>query len=499
MPSKEIKDLRLSGKLEEALTLAKSELEADKEGIWPKRNLSWVYYEYLKQNCSLEHIDQFVFWLNEVNLLQLPIEEKLFYEKLSWQIGRMAFSLSSDIARNVSRGWQLFKTIELISFPKPTAGYSFLLKGFHKLLKDSNNYVEFVDWWGLQNFCDEDFQKEKLSNGSEVMALVEQVYISYAKHLLPQKMDFGESTFSREKIESFLPMLSQIVEDFPQYQYPSYFKAKLLLALGDKENMLNVFLPFAKKKKNDFWVWDLLAEGFPNDPDKIFACYCKALSCHSPAEMLINLRQRMASLLISRGLYDEARTELDNLIEIRKKLGYKIPNEVEVWLSKDWYKVATPSKTNNSLYKRYSGLADALLFSDINEEFVIVDFVNFEKKIANFIASESKYGFFKYDRLLSEVKVGDVLNVRFQDGVVGGKFNLYTALKVRNDDFKNLYFKSISGTVKIRNGKSFGFIDDVFIHPSLVAKYKLVDLCTFTGSAIKSYNPDKKQWGWRLI
>ncbi|MCE1168930.1 MAG: hypothetical protein LWX70_12625, partial [Sphingobacteriia bacterium] len=82
---------------------------------------------------------------------------------------------------------------------------------------------------------------------------------------------------------------------------------------------------------------------------------------------------------------------------------------------------------------------------------------------------------------------------------VGGKFNLYTALKVRNDDFKNLYFKSISGTVKIRNGKSFGFIDDVFIHPSLVAKYKLVDLCTFTGSAIKSYNPDKKQWGWRLI
>lgn len=31
------------------------------------------------------------------------------------------------------------------------------------------------------------------------------------------------------------------------------------------------------------------------------------------------------------------------------------------------------------------------MFSDINEEVVIVDFVNFEKKIANFIASE--YGF----------------------------------------------------------------------------------------------------------
>lgn len=73
------------------------------------------------------------FWLNEVKLYNFLFEEKLFYEQLCWQIGKMAFSLSNDIARNASKGWQLFKTIELISFPKPTAGYSFLLKGFHKL------------------------------------------------------------------------------------------------------------------------------------------------------------------------------------------------------------------------------------------------------------------------------------------------------------------------------------------------------------------------------
>lgn len=32
---------------------------------------------------------------------------------------------------------------------------------------------------------------------------------------------------------------------------------------------------FAKKKCNDFWVWEILAQAFPNEPDKVFACYCK--------------------------------------------------------------------------------------------------------------------------------------------------------------------------------------------------------------------------------
>ena len=49
MPAKEIKELRESGKLEEALIMAQNELEADPENIWGKRNLVWVYYAFLKK------------------------------------------------------------------------------------------------------------------------------------------------------------------------------------------------------------------------------------------------------------------------------------------------------------------------------------------------------------------------------------------------------------------------------------------------------------------
>ena len=74
MPAKEIKELRQAGKLEEALNLAKAEFDiavskwefiegvseenkqsaynTDLACLWPKRSISWVYYDFLKQNCS---------------------------------------------------------------------------------------------------------------------------------------------------------------------------------------------------------------------------------------------------------------------------------------------------------------------------------------------------------------------------------------------------------------------------------------------------------------
>ena len=146
-------------------------------------------------------------------------------------------------------------------------------------MKESNRYIEFADWWDFKNFRSEDFQKEKMSNGKEVMAIAEQAYIAYAKHLLPKQTPNGDVVFSKEKAEAFLPVLSQVVEDYPQFQYPAYFNAKLLLALDSKDNMLESLLPFAKKKRNDFWVWEILAEAFSSDPEKVFACYCKCIFC----------------------------------------------------------------------------------------------------------------------------------------------------------------------------------------------------------------------------
>ncbi|MBK6571409.1 MAG: hypothetical protein IPG21_02830 [Saprospiraceae bacterium] len=497
MPAKEIKELRQAGKLEEAYAMAKEELETDLSNIWGKRNLSWVLYAQLNELAS--NLDAFIAKINEVKELDLPASEEMFFENISIVISKAARVITREATLDINKIHRLFDSINVLSLKRNSKCFSVLFNAMHKGMKESNRYIEFVDWWDFKNFRPEDFQKEKMPNGKEVMAIAEQAYIAYAKHLLPKQTQHGEIIFNKEKAEAFLPVLSQIVEDYPQFQYPAYFNAKLLLALGNKDYMLESLLPFAKKKRNDFWVWEILAEAFSSDPEKVFACYCKALSCKSPDEMLVSLRQKMARLLISRKLYNEARTEIDLLVQARTEHGFKIPAEVTNWHAMDWYKTTVPSKSNFGFYKAYVPIAEALLFSDVPEEVVIVESVNVNKKILNFIRLNGKYGFFKYEYLFSNVRIGDTLKVRFQEGVNGGKYQLFTGMCINDQGFKRQFVKSISGVVRIPIGKSFGFIEDVFINPEMVLNLKLTNGIQWEGEAIKSFNTNKGTWGWKLI
>lgn len=497
MPTKEIKELRQAGKLDEAYAMAKAELDIDLSNIWGKRNLSWVLYAQLDELAS--NLDAFIGKINEVKEMDLPASEDMFFDNISIVISKAARVITHEATLDINKMHLLFDSIKDISFKRNSKWFSVLFNAMHKGMKESNRYIEFADWWDFNNLRQEDFQKEKMSNGKEVMAIAEQAYIAYAKHLLPKQNQYGEIVFNKDKAKAFLPVLSQIVEDYPQFQYPAYFNAKLLLALGDKDNMLESLLPFARKKRNDFWVWEILAEAFLNDQDKVITCYCKALACKSPDEMLVNLRQKMARLLIARKLFNEARTEIDLLVHARKQHGFKIPTEVTNWQDMDWYKTAVQSKSNFGFYKVNIPTAESLLFSDVTEESVIVEFVNTDKKILNFIATETKFGFFKYDRFFSDVKVGDTLKVRFQGGSNEGIHQLYTAIKVNDETFKKKFMRELNGIIRIPAGKPFGFMDDVFIHPSLVTKYKLTDGIQFTGKAIKSYNQEKKLWTWKLL
>ena len=497
MPAKEIKELRQSGKLDEAYIMAKNELDADTDNIWCKRNISWVLYAQLDK-CA-ENTDAFIDKMNEVKALNLPETEDLFYENISIVIAKAARKICSQQTINVSALFKLFDEIKTVPVRKVTKWYSVLFKAFHKGMKETNRYIEFADWWGFNNFTQEDFVKESLPNGKPIMSLAEQAYIAYAKHLLPVHTQYGETIFDKEKVHEFLPILTEIVEKYPDFQYPAYFNAKLLLALGDSKDGLSSLLPFAKRKKNDFWVWDVFADAFATEPETVFSCYCRALVCNSPEEMLVNVRQKLAKLLIGKKQYNEAKTEIELLIKARTEHSYKISNEIIEWQNQDWYKNAKYYKSNAELYKQYAPIAEGILYSDNPEELIFVEFVNTDRKILNFIGSGMKYGFLKYERLIKEIKVGDILKVRIQGGTIGGAYQLYTAVRVNDEEFKKQFIKDIEGIVRIKQGNSFGFIDDVFIHPSVIAKLKLTDGMSIKGKAVRTYNSDKKQWGWKFI
>jgi hypothetical protein len=499
MPAKEIKELRVAGKLKEALDMAETELSANPENIWAKRNISWVYYEYLKKNNISDQFELFLSDLVNVKNLELPAEEKILFDQLSWQVGKMGFALLKENPVDVNKFNALFELIHSFHFTIPSEGYSFLLKVFHKAFKGTDKYILFADWWNLRSLRPEDYQQEIMPNGKEVMALAEQVYIAYAKHLLPTTNEYGEYFFDRQKVETFLPLLDELVDIYPKMQYPAYFKAKLLLALGDRNNMLSALLPFAKKKRNDFWVWEILSEVFSADSEKVLACHCKALSCKSPEEMLVKTRHKMAATLIQKGLFNEAKTEIEIFVKARNRNGWSISNEVTSWQNQDWYKNATIKSSNFEFYRQYTTIADGLLFSDVPEETIIVDFVNLDKNVLYFIVSKEKFGFFKYDRFMKTVQIGDTLNVRFNgNGAENGYYQILTLNKTNNQILKDKFVKAIEGIVEIGEGKTFGFVEHVFIHPLVIKRFNLQNAQHIKAMAINSYQAEKMQWSWRV-
>ncbi len=498
MSFKQIKELRQAGQLTDALELAQNELNAQPDNIWNKRAIAWVFYDFVKQHENPAQYDQFLHWLQELEKLDLPEDEKMIFDNLSWQIGKMVFAMVKDENPDTGKIWKIFQTIKSFHFTKPSEAYSFIYSAFHKALKENFHFIEFANWWNFDNFLPENYEKEKLQNGNEIMAMVEQAYIAYSKHLLPQNIQ-GHYEFNREKATEFLPKLTNVVDNYPKFQYPAYFKAKLLLALGDKDNLLGALLPFARKKRNDFWVWDILSEAFSHNKEKVIACYCKALSCYSPPEMLVGVRQKLAGLFVEKSMYNEAKTEIVQILEIKKANGHKIPNTVNNWQNSSWYSNAVDLNNNSAFYRNYLSEADEILFHDTLQTLVFVEFVNRDRSILNFIDGEFRTGFFKYDRFLKEVRTGDVLKVRFQQGNDNGRYQVFTAFKHTDNNFKNNFLKEVEGTVKIKEGANFGFVNDIYMHPTLVVKYKLSNGMNFKGQAVKSFNKEKKEWGWKIL
>lgn len=500
MSIRELIDLCKAGKLDEALQIAKQDLETDPNNIWNKRAIAWVYYYHLKKYVQPESYDLFKENLIKIKELQLPEDEKMVFDNCSWQIGSMVFGIQQAEPVDYSKINELFEIVRDFHFTKPSDAYSFIYKAFHKGYQNWSNYLIFADWWNFDSLRSEDYLKEEF-NGRKTMSIAEQAYIAYSKKLLEgEPLDpFGQQrVVDKEKIELFLPKLDAIIEKYPDYQYPPYFKSKLLLALGNDDNALSAFLPFAKQKKNDFWVWQVLAEIYAKDNEIQFSCYCKALSLRTPEDFLVKLRQTFAKVLIEKRMFDEAKTEIQKVISTKERNNQKVPYQIMQWTEQEWYKSATAKNDNKVLYLTHVNQAEEILFQDIPEELIVVEFVNENRSMLNFVKNKQKYGFFKYSGILSKPKIGDLLKVRFYSEGQDGFYKILTVKKVDSNTNSDA-IKDFKGTLKLVSPQNFGFVEDVFIDSKIVEIHKLTNGQTVNGRAILSFNKKKNEWGWKAL
>ncbi|WP_026777257.1 hypothetical protein [Polaribacter sp. Hel_I_88] len=514
MPAKEIKELRDSGKLEEALAMAQSELEANPENIWGKRNLAWVYYTFLKRDQGSQ--DAFLPMILKVLELKLPEDEVMFYEQICWMIGGHIFKISKSELSNIDKFNAvnlIFNSIKTLKFEQ-SKGHSFLLKSLHNafkevssegqfnsdnLLMSSKSYLELFQWAGFESFLDEDYEPFEM-NGRKIMSFVEQVIIGYSKVLLKgERINTNGfiKAINEEKTDDFLFFINSVIDNHPAFQYSLYYKSKLLLALERFDDAKKSLIPFVKKKKNDFWVWDLLGEAYSNDADVQVACLCKALTLNTKESFLVKVHQKLADLLVDKELYNEASAEIINSISIRQKNNWKINNELLKYTHQEWFAKDVHKNENKRFYIDQAVLAEELLYNNHEEIVVVIDFVNTNKKVVNFIKDKTTNGFFSYKHLKMNPKIGDIYNARLNPVGVDGFYKVLTFKRSPNTNAEVI--KNVSGNLRIAVNRDFGFINDNFVSPDLIKKHKLKNGDEITGKKILSFDKKKNDWGWKVF
>lgn len=492
MGAQEVTKLRKSGELKNAYLLAKRLLKQEPANIWNRRAMAWVQHDLLNNAIEREENDSVIKVLNNIQRLELPEDEEIFYEQVAWKVGKHLFHCKAienpsmnSINFHVNK---VFQKINAFPFPKPAESYSFLFKSLHRHYKGTAGYLSLIDWWGFDNFMSQDYQKDELENGNQVLSIVEKAYGSYAKCLLES------DSVEKQKIDNFLRDLGVIAKNHPEYQYTDYYQAKLLLKLGKREQAHKAILPFARTKSTESWVWEVLAETV-SESEKEVACLCKAIVSGSGPEYIMKARKHLAKLLISRDQFQEAKTEINEMVQTRESNGWDIPDDIKTWQHSEWFGNTEALKNNEQLYNQYVSKAEKILFESLPTTKVVVEYVNEEKSILNFIDAERNTGFFNYSNHLDEVSIGDVLDVRFNKK--DGDYHTVHTVEKSSQKPENLV-KSISGICNIIEDKGFGFIDDIFIPNQIIDQYNLSDQEEISGKAIPSFDKKKDKWGWQV-
>lgn len=497
MSSTEVNNLRKIGKLEEALEVAKKDLNANATSIWNRRSSAWVYYDYLKQSVELGQFTEFIDILKKIAILEVPKEEKRFYNALIKPISKIIHSYLNCKQWDEQKSNQLFEILQKLPFSTTSENFSVLFKALHKAFKGSNDYIKVMDWCGLDNFKSKDYFPIKY-DGKEFMSLAEQVYFGYAKHLvegIPVEYNATNQKYDLARMTVFLPKLEDLIARLPERKYLFYFKVKIQLILGC-EDIMKSFIPFAQQNRREFWVWQLLAEINSTNSELVFSSYCKALSMRSKEEYLIPVRLQLIPLLLQRDLLIEARTEIENIARVHSTNNRELPIEVKTWMNEPWYATVRGNGSNKFLYQKHGLMAEQMLFANVPEEIIALEYINEEKKIANFIKNKTKRGCFRYSRLLNNPKMGEVYAVRFEQCKREGQYNVLTIKRMPRKHSEAIKI----GENRIKVGRQgFGFVDDVFVNKQLIEQANVVDRDTVRYKAILNFNKKLNQWGWRVF
>src|SRR5574344_731763 len=160
MSTKQVKELRQTGKLDEAYKMAAEDLDRARDDVWAKRSMVWCLYEYAKARASFAQWHDFIRFLQEVADRHLPADED---DMITRSVGWLLRSVLDDFHKcnQFPQDFftQLFAVLPSLPRLRPSVDTSKLVHTLLHICKDDDrcHLPDFFDWWGWEIFSEADY------------------------------------------------------------------------------------------------------------------------------------------------------------------------------------------------------------------------------------------------------------------------------------------------------------------------------------------------------
>lgn len=488
MPSiKEIIAICKAGNTPEAYEIARTDLETAPQDVWKQRALGWVLNYYMKEDIANKKRDDFFLHLEELMKLdQLSVSaDNMIYDNVMWRIAEFVKYTPKDDFTNMT---QVFELIRQRNYT-PSKGYSYLLKNVSDF-EAWPQLADFFDWWNLDNLLPEDYMPFEGENGKKIMPFAEQMYLAYSKALL--------KLADKERIQSFYPKIEKLAEEHPEMLYLGYYCCKLLLATGaDPDESLDIVMPFVRKKKNEFWVWQLLSDIHKDQPDIRLACLLRAVHCRTQESFLVNIRKLLITLFLRRNDLPRAKYQLDQVVRCYMQNGWRIPYNMQDYIRQPWVQttVADPSDGVD-----YRSLTDGILTRGANESIGVVAYIDHEHKRFTVVYGHEQRISLRFSDAHLRIHQGMLLLLYWTPSP-DSSISVLNITQADESLIQGLtYIKKITGKVIRRDNSPFAFLRsdgiDCYISPDEVRQTNLSNGDKVAILAVFNYNRKTDKWTW---
>ena len=498
----EIRALRDGGEIIDAYNECKSLLDACPIDRATRIEAAWCLKTLSEQAVKSRDRVRIGVCLDELRTLKLEeLGETFMHDRFCWDVAMLMNAARDNPAEHIRTAENMFDRLKRLPFVKQNRYYSMLVEAFSRVRNGQDvmwlGFTDFMDWWGFDNLTPDDFQRIATSTpGRTIVSVAERAYTAYYKSLMAQ-IDGGKRNVGR--IEAFIKRLDTLAAMHGEFAYTLYHKALLLLKLGRKDDALEAMRPFVKKKQNDFWVWDVLAETTDDDAIKM-SCYCRSLLCRADQKFLGNVRRKLADLLHKSGDDARAKCEIERIVETYRREGWRIPAAIADVARQGWFAEVQSAGDNRQFYSEHLAESEHFIFMDTPEVAIMISRYNREKNICNFVTADRRRGFFFSKGIRGmQFREYQILHARFAgDLQPDAPVKIVTVKPAPNAaEYANILYRKTEGVLRLRDGATYGFVDDIFVDTPLLPG--IANGTHVSVAAVLSHSPRRNAWSWKAI